>query len=250
MTEVFNSTKQALAKAALLAHPSPGAEIALMVDASSCHVGAALQQRSSAAVAWQTLGFFSKKLDAAQRRYSAFDRELLACSSGIRHFRHMLEGRTFTVYTDHKPLTFALSRATDAWTPCQHRHLSYVTEYTADIRYTPGKDNVVADTMSRPPGATHNAGPDSCSHTAGPDSCSHTVGPDSCTHAARPDSCAHTAGPDSWQEERLAGLNSLAGQKLIAAIPTASSAHISLAGISAQPGCTETMDLQRHLPFT
>jgi hypothetical protein len=72
MTEVFNSTKQALAKAALLAHPSPGAEIALMVDASSCHVGASLQQRSSAPVAWQTLGFFSKKLDASQRRYSVF----------------------------------------------------------------------------------------------------------------------------------------------------------------------------------
>ncbi len=79
-----------------------------------------------------------------QRRYSAFDRELLACSSGIRHYRHMLDGRPFAVYTDHKPLTFALSRATDAWTPRQGRHVSYVAEFTADIRYIPGKENVVA----------------------------------------------------------------------------------------------------------
>ena len=39
-------------------------------------------------------------------RYSAFDRELFACVAGIRHFRYMLEGCPFTIYTDHKPLTF------------------------------------------------------------------------------------------------------------------------------------------------
>ena len=90
--------------------------MALMVDASAAHIGAALQQRESATAAWQPLGFFSKKLDATQQRYSAYDRELLACVQGIRHFRFMLEGRPFTLYTDHKPLTFALSKAAEAWT--------------------------------------------------------------------------------------------------------------------------------------
>ncbi len=64
--EAFSATKQALAKAALLAHPTPGAEVALMLDASGYHVGAALQQCTSAAAAWQPLGFYSKKLDSAQ----------------------------------------------------------------------------------------------------------------------------------------------------------------------------------------
>ena len=63
MEQAFSATKQALAKATLLAHPTPGAEVALMVDASGYHVGAALQQRTSAAAAWQPLGFYSKKLD-------------------------------------------------------------------------------------------------------------------------------------------------------------------------------------------
>jgi hypothetical protein len=45
-----------------------------------------------------------------QIRYSAFDRELFACVSGIRQFGYMLEGRPFTIYTDRKPLTFALGK--------------------------------------------------------------------------------------------------------------------------------------------
>jgi hypothetical protein len=161
MEAAFCSIKTALANAALLAHPTPGAEICLMVDASANHVGAALQQRPSPTSSWQPLGFFSKKLNPTQQRYSAFDRELLACTAGIRHFRHMLDGREFSILTDHKPITFALARATDAWTPRQGRHLSYIAEYTSDIRHIPGKDNVVADTMSRPPAAPRNAGPDS-----------------------------------------------------------------------------------------
>ncbi len=57
---------------------------------------------------WQPLGFFSRKLDSTQVKYSAFDRELLACFQAICHFPFMLEGRRFTLYTDHKPLTTAV----------------------------------------------------------------------------------------------------------------------------------------------
>lgn len=55
--------------------------------------------------AWRRLGFFSKKLEPAQEKYSALDRELFACYMGIRLFSFMLEGRRFTIYTDHKPFT-------------------------------------------------------------------------------------------------------------------------------------------------
>ena len=53
--------------------------------------------------------------------------------------------------SDHKPLTFALHRQSDAWSACQQQHLSYVAEYTSDIRHVAGKENVVADCLSRPP---------------------------------------------------------------------------------------------------
>jgi transposase InsO family protein len=182
LEKAFASAKSALCQAALLAHPRQGWELALMVDASADHVGAALQQRETASSPWQPLAFFSKKLEPAQVRYSAFDRELFACCAGIRHFRYMLEGRLFTIYTDHKPLTFALSKVADAWTAMQCRQLSYVAEFTTDIRHVPGADNVVADTLSRPPSSA-SSGPDSSSPTtsAGPDSSlpRASAGPDS-----------------------------------------------------------------------
>jgi hypothetical protein len=124
-----------------------------MVDASADHVGPALQQRWSAAADWQLPSFFSKKLEPAQMRYSAFDRELFACVAGIRHFRYMIEGCPFTIYTDHKPLTFALGKVSEPWTAMQSRQLSYVAEFTTDIRHILGSENIVADTLSRPPPA-------------------------------------------------------------------------------------------------
>ena len=118
------------------------------MDASGSHVGAVLQQHVAGGT--RPLSFFSHKLDTAQQKYSAFDRELLACYLAIRHFRWLLEGRSFYVLSDHKPLSFALNRASDAWSARQQRHLSYLAEFTADIRHVPGKENVVADALSRP----------------------------------------------------------------------------------------------------
>jgi len=86
MRAAFQAAKEALRSATGLAFPRPQAELALMVDASSEHVGTALQQQATPATPWEPLGFFSKKLDPAQVRYSVYDRELLACVQGIRHF--------------------------------------------------------------------------------------------------------------------------------------------------------------------
>ncbi len=71
--------------------------------------------------------------------------------SGIRFFHFMLEGRRFTVYTDHKPLTSTLKRVSEPWTARQQRHLAYIAEYTSNLRHIAGVSNVVADTLSRPP---------------------------------------------------------------------------------------------------
>ena len=151
MRGAFERSKEAMLNAAELAHPVEGAVLSLEVDASATHVGAVLHQQTPDGR--RPLGFFSVKLDTAQQKYSAFDRELLACYLGIRHFRWMLEGRSFFILTDHKPLTFALQRVSDHWTARQQRHFSFISEFTADLRHIAGKENVVADALSRPAAA-------------------------------------------------------------------------------------------------
>ncbi len=74
----------------------------------------------------------------------------------------MLEGRRFTLFTDHKPLTTAVRRSTEPWTAKQCRQLACIAEFTSDIQHIAGTDNVVADTLSRPPGgATAGSGSES-----------------------------------------------------------------------------------------
>ena len=114
MSLAFQEAKATLTKATWLQHPDPAAQIALHMDTSASHVGAFLQQQMPGSKNWCPLGFFSKKLSPSQVKWSAFDRELWACFSGIRHFRFILEGRVFNIFTDHKPLTYALSCSTDA----------------------------------------------------------------------------------------------------------------------------------------
>ena len=68
----FKATKDALSQAAMLAHPSPKASIAITTDASDYAVGAVHEQWVDGA--WQPLAFFSRQLTPRERKYSAFDR--------------------------------------------------------------------------------------------------------------------------------------------------------------------------------
>lgn len=143
----FSNAKEALAKATMLVHPRHTAPTALTVDASATAVGGVLEQQINGC--WQPLAFFSRHLRLPEQKYSAFDRELLALYLAIRHFRYFLEGRDFTAFTDHRPLTFAFAKVSDPWSARQQRHLTYISEYTTNIQHLSGKNNPVADALSR-----------------------------------------------------------------------------------------------------
>ncbi len=143
-----DAIKSALAQATLLAFPNPSARLSLMTDASTSAVGAVIHQSVGNDV--QPLAFFSRKLQPAETRYSTFSRELLAIFLAVRHFRHHLEGRNFAIFTDHKPLTYALQSSSDKYSPREIAQLDYISQFTTDIRYVKGFDNSVAETLSRP----------------------------------------------------------------------------------------------------
>jgi hypothetical protein len=68
----------------------------------------------------------------------------------IKHFHFFLEGRSFVIYTDHKPLTTALHRVTPPISARQQRCFSYIAEFSVTLQHTSGISNVVADALSRP----------------------------------------------------------------------------------------------------
>ncbi|BHF67413.1 hypothetical protein SprV_0301043900 [Sparganum proliferum] len=144
----FERIKNPLDDATLLTHPAPEAQLSLMVDASTVAVGAVLQQHPAYSI--RPLVFFPKKALPAETRHSTFGRELLAICLTVKHFRHFLEGRDFTVFTDHKPLTFALRSHSDKYNPREIAHLDYISQFTTDIRHIDGTKNEMADTLSRP----------------------------------------------------------------------------------------------------
>ena len=98
--KAFREIKEELANKACLLHPSTQAtRFQLVTDASSHAVGAALHQMIDDKPI--PIGFFSKKLSEAQRRYSTYDRELLAVYLSVLHFKPLISDRLVTVFTDH-----------------------------------------------------------------------------------------------------------------------------------------------------
>ena len=83
----------------------------------------------------------------------------MAVYLGVRHFRHMLEGRDFCVYTDHKPLTHAFNANLDKYSPRKIRHLDYISQCTTNFCHIKGKENIVADALLRCVVETLNAEP-------------------------------------------------------------------------------------------
>ena len=145
----FQVAKDALSNATLLVHPITNALTNIMVDASDTAVGGVLQQYQGSV--WKPSSFFSKKLQAPEKKYSAFDRELLAAYLTVKHFRPFLEGRIFHILSDHKPLTYCLSANSERSSPRQIRQLAYIilSEFTTDIRHISGSENLPADALSR-----------------------------------------------------------------------------------------------------
>ena len=150
MQESFDAIKNALANATMLHHPDSALPLAITSDASNVAIGAVIEQRGPKG--WEPLAFFSKKLSDSQQKWSPYDRELHAAHKSVRHFKHMVEGRSFTLYTDHQSLIPSMAKKTEAQTARQANQLSEISEYTTDIRYLEGKSNVVADALSRPNG--------------------------------------------------------------------------------------------------
>ena len=94
----FDDVKATVAKDVLLAYPDYSWEFEIYTDALSKQLGSVITQGN------RLLAFFSRKLSAAQQKYSVTELELLAIVETLKEFKGMLWGQRLKVYTDHKNL--------------------------------------------------------------------------------------------------------------------------------------------------
>ena len=109
--------------------------------------GAVLLQKSASGFD-RPVTFFSKKLSSAQRNYSTYERECLAVVAALQHFRVYLLGRPFRLQTDHRALKWLFSKEPKASARVSG-WIATLMEYPVVVEYIRGKENEIADVLSR-----------------------------------------------------------------------------------------------------
>ncbi|KAG3248606.1 hypothetical protein PI124_g6711 [Phytophthora idaei] len=147
--EAFQAVKESLLRAPILALLDPDRPFSVVCDASDFAIGCALLQ-ADADGRERVIAFESRQLKAAEKNYPVHDKELLAMKYALVKFRvHLLGSKPFVIYTEHASLRTAtqsphLSQRMARW-------LSFFAEYNFEVKYKPGRLNVVADALSRRP---------------------------------------------------------------------------------------------------
>ncbi|GJX19244.1 putative reverse transcriptase domain-containing protein [Tanacetum coccineum] len=139
--EAFELLKQKLCCAPILALPEGSEDFVVYCDASLKGFGAVLMQRE------KVIAYASRQLRTHEENYMTHDLELGAVIFALRLWRHYLYGTKCVVYTDHKSLQYILDQK--ELNMRQRRWIELLSDYDCEIRYHPGKANVVADALSR-----------------------------------------------------------------------------------------------------
>jgi hypothetical protein len=145
--EAFVTLKQVMSQTPLLIHPDLDLPFTVTTDASGYAVGAVLSQ--DVGHGQQPVAYFSHKMTQAERRYPVHEQELLAIILALEEWRCYLHGAShpITVVTDHQSLKYLNSQP--HLSNRQARWVEYLQQFDLIIQYREGKDNAVADALSR-----------------------------------------------------------------------------------------------------
>ena len=137
----FDELKKMLTEAPLLVLPDFSKTFEIECDASGIGIGGVLMQNG------RPVAYFSEKLDGARLNYPIYDKELFALIRVLEVWQHYLWPKEFIIHSDHESLKYLKSQ-----TNLNKRHAKWVEfleSFPYIIKYKKGKDNVVADALSR-----------------------------------------------------------------------------------------------------
>ena len=139
--ESFNRLKNSLTHAPVLTLPDFDKTFEIECDASRTGIGAVQTQGG------RPVAFFSEKLSGAALNYPIYDKELYALVRSLETWQHYLLSKEFIIHTDHETLKHLRGQTT-----LKKRHarwLEFVETFPYVIKYKKGKENIVADALSR-----------------------------------------------------------------------------------------------------
>ncbi|KAJ9547520.1 hypothetical protein OSB04_020063 [Centaurea solstitialis] len=139
--EAFQLFKHKLCNAPILALPEGTDNFVVYCDASHQGLGCVLMQNK------KVIAYASRQLKVHEKNYTTHDLEIGAVVFALKIWRHYLYGTKCTIFTDHKSLQHILDQK--MLNMRQRRWVELLSDYDYEIKYHPGKANVVADALSR-----------------------------------------------------------------------------------------------------
>jgi len=139
--EAFHKLRTLLTSAPVLAQPDIEKPFDVFCDASGIGVGCVLMQEC------RVIAYASRQLRKHEINYPTHDLELAAVVHAFKIWRHCLLGNLCNIYTVHKSLKYIFTQP--ELNMRQQRWLELIKDYNIQVHYHPGKENVVADALSR-----------------------------------------------------------------------------------------------------
>ena len=141
----FEQIKNRIVSAKPLAFPNFNKSFTLQTDASDLAIGGVLMQELDGQLT--PIYCVSRMLTNCEQKYSTTKREALAVIFALKKLRHIIYGYDITVFSDHKPLEFLFRKTIPEGQ--LGRWAILAQEYKLQIKYLPGKLNLIADSLSR-----------------------------------------------------------------------------------------------------
>ncbi|KAJ9536652.1 hypothetical protein OSB04_un000201 [Centaurea solstitialis] len=139
--QAFEQLKFQLTHAPLLSLPNFDKTFEIECDASGVGIGAVLMQEG------KPLAYFSEKLNGATLNYPTYDKEMYALVRALKTWQHYLWAKEFVIHSDHESLKFL--KGQHKLNKRHARWIEFLETFPYVIRYKKGKENVVADALSR-----------------------------------------------------------------------------------------------------